>query len=185
LTAEQLIDHAGWEKNAQGIREKNGKLFEVTMLTYKQRPELPVIAEIIQAKLVKLGIKVNIRQVEKIDDALDGEDWDLAMYSMLTAPTGDPQYFLNLFYHSKGAANINGYSSPQLDSIIKQLNRTTEIDKRKQLARQAQRIINQDIPQSFIVHPMINMGIKKKVKGFVPHSVEYYYNFSEIDLQQQ
>ena len=42
-------------------------------------------------------MKVNIRQVENIDDTLVNEDWDLSMYSMLTAHTGDPQYFLEIF----------------------------------------------------------------------------------------
>jgi peptide/nickel transport system substrate-binding protein len=93
----QLLEEEGWKKNEDGIWERQGILFDVTLLTFPQRPELTVMAEAIQSKLLKEGIKVNIRQVENIDEALMNEDWDLSMYSMLTAHTGDPQYFLSIF----------------------------------------------------------------------------------------
>lgn len=87
-TAEQLLTKDGWQKDAQGTWTKQGKPFEVTLLTFPQRPELSVMAEVIQSQLLKEGIQVKIRKVENIDDALTKNDWDFAMYSMLTAHTG-------------------------------------------------------------------------------------------------
>lgn len=181
-SAEEIMAQGGWNKNAEGIWEKNGKSFEVTMLTFPQRPELSVMGEVIQHGLLDKGIKVTIRQVENINDALENEEWDLSMYSMLTAHTGDPQYFLNIFYRSGSESNVSRYVSHPLDRVIDQLNQTMDPAKRIQWAVQAQETINRDLPQSFIVHPKTVFAVRKGVKGFIPHPIEYYYIHSKLDV---
>jgi peptide/nickel transport system substrate-binding protein len=181
-SVEQVMTQGGWQKNTDGIWEKQGKVFEAMLLTYPQRPELSIMAEIIQAELLNVGMKVKIRQVESIDDALTNDDWDLAMYSMLTAHTGDPGYFLNIFYNSNSESNVSRYASNSLDKVIDELNQTSDATKRNELALQAQTIINKDIPQSFIVHPKTIMGARKEVQGFTPNPIEYYYINSQMNL---
>ncbi|WP_046174073.1 ABC transporter substrate-binding protein [Domibacillus indicus] len=178
------MEEEGWQLNADGIWEKQGRLFEVTMLTFPQRPELTVMAEIIQNELLEKGIKAEIRQVENIDEALANDEWDLSMYSMLTAHTGDPQYFLNIFYQSDSASNVSHYASSSLDRLIDQLNQTVDSAKRNQLALQIQEVINTDLPQSFIVYPETVFAARKAVKGFTPHPIEYYYIHSQIDVNE-
>lgn len=184
-TVDELMEQNGWEKNTKGIWEKQGKPFEVKMLTFPQRPELSSMAEIIQNKLLKAGIQVNLRQVENIDEALANEDWDLSMYSMLTAHTGDPQYFLNIFYRSTSDSNISHYVSSSIDSMIDQLNETSDAVKRNGLAVEIQEQVNQDLPQSFIVHPKTVFAVRKGVKGFTPHPIEYYYNHAQVDVKKR
>lgn len=179
---EEIMAQGGWNKNAEGIWEKDGQSFEVTMLTFPQRPELSVMAEVIQHELLEKGIKMVIRQVENIDAALANEDWDLSMYSMLTAHTGDPQYFLNIFYRSGSESNVSRYVSSSVDHAIDQLNQTMDPAKRIQLAVQTQDTINQDLPQSFVVHPKTVFAVRNGVKGFIPHPIEYYYIHSRIDV---
>lgn len=183
-TVDQLIKQEGWKKNKDGILEKQGKPFEVKLLTFPQRPELTIMAETIQNELLKLGIKVSIRQVENIDDALANDSWDISMYSMLTAHTGDPQYFLNIFYQSNSESNVSHYVSSSLERLIDQLNQTTDSTIRNQLAIQIQEIIKRDLPQSFIVHPKTVFGVRNGVKGFSPNPIEYYYIHSQIDINE-
>ncbi len=38
--AQSLLEELGWQKNNQGFLTKDGKIFELTMLTYADRPEL-------------------------------------------------------------------------------------------------------------------------------------------------
>ncbi|UFJ39293.1 ABC transporter substrate-binding protein [Brevibacillus humidisoli] len=183
-TVDQLMKQGGWEKNREGIWEKQGKPFEVKLVTFPQRPELTVMAEIIQNELLKAGILVHIRQVENIDETLEKEDWDLSMYSMLTAHTGDPQYFLNIFYRSTSLSNMSRYVSPVLDSMLDQLNQTTDQAKRNQLAVNIQKQIQQDLPQAFIVHPNTIFAVRRGVKGFTPHPVEFYYIDARLDVNE-
>jgi peptide/nickel transport system substrate-binding protein len=182
-TIDDTMTEAGWEKNALGIWEKEDSLFELKMLTFPQRPELSIMAEIIQHELESEGFKLQIRQVESIDDALAQDDWDLSMYSMLTAHTGDPQYFLNIFYRENSSSNMSHYASKPLEALVDQLNQTTDTDKRTQLAIEAQEIIHRDVPQSFIVHPETIFGMKNEVQGFIAHPIEYYYINPNIYIQ--
>jgi peptide/nickel transport system substrate-binding protein len=181
---DQLIKQEGWKKNKEGLWEKKGQLFEVTMLTFPQRPELTVMAETIQSELLKEGINVSIRQVENIDEALANEEWDLSMYSMLTAHTGDPQYFLNLFYQSTSTANVSHYKSSSVDSKISELNKTVDATERDQLAIEIQNLIHHDVPQSFIVHPKTVFSSRKEVEGFMPHPIEYYYIHPQLNINE-
>lgn len=184
LSSSELLKKAGWKKNEEGIWERQGTIFDVTLFTFPQRPELTVMAEVIQSELLKQGIKVSIRQVENIDEALMNEDWDLSMYSMLTTHTGDPQYFLSMFYQSSSESNISNYESPIVDSKINELNETTDRAKRDQLAIEIQDLIINDVPQSFIVHPKTVFSAKKGVEGFTPHPIEYYYIHSQLDISK-
>lgn len=183
-TVNQLMISEGWKKNANGMWEKDGKEFEATLLSFPQRPELTVMAEVIQSALLVEGMKVNIRQVENIDDTLLNEDWDLSMYSMLTAHTGDPQYFLEIFYQSTSPANLSKYKSESVDQMTHQLSQTTDLEERNQLAINIQEKISEDIPQSFIVFPNTVFAVKKELKGFVAHPIEYYYNNSAVSFQE-
>lgn len=181
-SVDQLMQQEGWAKNAKGMWEKEGKVFEATLVTFPQRPELTVMAEVIQSTLLAEGMKVNIRQVENIDDTLTNEEWDLAMYSMLTAHTGDPQYFLEIFYQSNSPSNVSKYASSSVDQLIKQLSQTTDLKERNQLAIEIQEEINTELPQSFIVFPNTVFGVKENLKGFEAHPIEYYYNNSQVDV---
>ena len=183
-SVDQLMTQEGWKKNTKGMWENEGKVFEATLLTFPQRPELTVMAEVIQSALLAEGMRVNIRQVENIDDTLVNEDWDLSMYSMLTAHTGDPQYFLEVFYQSNSPANLSKYTSKSVDQIIHELSQTTDFEKRNQLAIDIQEKISEDIPQSFIVFPNTVFAVKKELKGFVAHPIEYYYNNAEVSFQE-
>jgi peptide/nickel transport system substrate-binding protein len=152
------------------------------MLTFPQRPELTVMAETIQSSLLKEGIKVKVRSVENIDDVLAEDNWDLSMYSMLTAHTGDPQYFLNLFYNSKSLANVNHYNSAEVDKLLTELNQTSGEKEREEIAIKIGNQINKDIPQSFIVYPNTVFGMNEKVKNFEPSPIEYYYITPNVDV---
>lgn len=58
--ANKLLDNAGWKKQSDGFRYKDGKKFEITLDTYNDRPELPVIATAIQAQLKKIGVDLKL-----------------------------------------------------------------------------------------------------------------------------
>ncbi|YCA42193.1 ABC transporter substrate-binding protein [Bacillus sp. JZ8] len=178
---DSLMKQGGYTKE-DGVWTKGGEPLQLTMLTFPQRPELTVMAETIQSSLLKEGIKVKVRSVENIDDVLAEDNWDLSMYSMLTAHTGDPQYFLNLFYNSKSLANVSHYNSAEVDKLLTELNQTSGEKEREEIAIKIGNQINKDIPQSFIVYPNTVFGVNEKVKNFEPSPIEYYYITPNVDV---
>ncbi|MBU7592755.1 ABC transporter substrate-binding protein [Metabacillus halosaccharovorans] len=183
VSFEQIMHQEGWTKGKDGLWEKNEKVFEATLLSFPQRPELTVMAEVIQSKLLEQGMKINIRQVENIDETLDNEEWDLAMYSMLTAHTGSPNFFLEVFFKSNSSSNKNHFASQQVDEMINELHQSTDTEKRNALAIQIQEEIGKEVPHSYIVYPNTVFAVNKKLKGFEAFSIEYYYNNANVDKE--
>ena len=71
-TARQLLTAAGYEDpNGDGLLEKDGRPLEIVFLTYGQGGFLPPMAEAIQVMLKNIGIKANIRMVERVDAVLE------------------------------------------------------------------------------------------------------------------
>jgi peptide/nickel transport system substrate-binding protein len=58
--ASAIFAREGWKLNKNGVLEKEGKEFELEILTYTSRPDLPVVAQALQEQLAKVGIKVTI-----------------------------------------------------------------------------------------------------------------------------
>ena len=77
--------------------KKDGQKLEIRWLTYPSRQELPLLAESAQATLKEIGMDVQINCTSdnntiRKDPAL----WDVYASAMVTAPTGDPEYFFTL-----------------------------------------------------------------------------------------
>lgn len=181
-TANKLLDEAGWKMNDNNIREKDGKKLEFNCLSYKNRPELPIILEAMQGQLKDIGISMTITNVESISEAFKG-DFEAGIYSMNTAPTGDPQYFLDTVFRTGADSNFGKYSNANLDQLIEELGKTFDVQKRRDIAKEAQQIIIDDANFIFVSYPKSSMAISKEVSGLKLSPVEYYMLDSQVDRQ--
>lgn len=174
--ARQLLGQAGYQDNdGDGFVERDGQTLTMTLLTYRQRPELPPMAEAIQASLKTVGIKVTVRLAEQINAALTQADWDGGMYSNNMAATGDPYASLSRFFTTGGSANRGGYSNPSLDELILQLGHASDRQERERFACGASQIVVDEVAVMPLVYPVINYGVSRKVVGLdEPHPVQFY-----------
>jgi len=58
--ARELLNELGWQRGADGILMRDGRRFELEMITYADRPELIVIATAIQAQWRSVGIDLSV-----------------------------------------------------------------------------------------------------------------------------
>ncbi len=81
--ARKLLADAGWVPGSDGILERDGEKFTVTLRTFPDRPELPILATAIQAKLKELGIAVDVTVGNSSEIPAGHKDGslDLALYS--------------------------------------------------------------------------------------------------------
>jgi peptide/nickel transport system substrate-binding protein len=172
--AKKLLDDAGWAPGSDGIRQKGDTKLEYNFLSYSSRPELPVIMEAVQSQLRDIGIKMEISNVESVEEVMEGGDFDGSIYSFSTAPTGDPQYMLETIFMTGGSGNYGSYSSEQLDALGKKLKSTFDTEERNKIAKEAQQMIIDDAAFAFLVHPKIITATHKNVEGLVITPTEYY-----------
>lgn len=182
--AEKLLDEAGWKPGPDGIRQKGSVKLNFTFLSYKSRPELPVIMETIQSQLKAIGIKIEIINVEEMITSMRDGAFDAGILSFSTAPTGDPQYMLETIFMTGGDNNLGGYSNEKLDELGKKLQFTFVTEERETIAKEAQQVIIDDAAFAFLVYPKIITAIHKDVEGLVITPTEYYFLDSQVGLKK-
>ncbi|ATW27603.1 ABC transporter substrate-binding protein [Candidatus Formimonas warabiya] len=180
--AAKLLDDAGWVLNSEGVRAKGSQKLDIVIKTYSSRPELPQIGQVLQSQLAQIGIKVSVEVVENIDESMSSGNFDAVIYSMNTAVTGDPQYFLNIFFKTGADSNYGKYSNPALDKVIEELGRTFETEKRYQLAQEAQQIILDDAAFVFLIYPKSNLVAKSNISGLSLHPSDFYFLNTQIEV---
>jgi peptide/nickel transport system substrate-binding protein len=181
--AKKYLAEAGYEMK-DGKAVKDGKPLSFTILTYAHRPELPLMAQLLQSNAKELGMTIDIHQVENIDEYLAGDQqWDLATYSLLTAPRGDASYFLNAVYMPDGAMNYGHINNERINAMVEELNRTVDEEQRTELAKSATSIIEEETLHSFIVHPNNFVAYKADVQGWVTSKSEFYMLTKELDVK--
>ncbi len=174
--ARKLLEEAGWTDTDQdGIREKNGKKLTIKWLTYPSRQELPLLAEFAQAALKEIGIEVSINNTADHNRLReDSGAWDVYASAMVTAPTGDPEYFFATHCLDSSTVNNGHYHNSRLESLASELARTFDPDSRSQLAVQMQQVILEDDAFVFCSHLQMSMISRSSVTGLMAHPCDYY-----------
>lgn len=183
--AKTLLEDAGYQLNSNGKLEKNGNVLALKLATYQGRPELPLMAQYLQAEAATIGIDIEIIVIENVDSYLfeQEDEWDMVTYSSLTTPRGDGGYFFNVAYPPDGSLNSGGINIPELNSIIDSLNLTSDQQARNELKKQGVEKIQAQVPQSFIVYPHIVVGVNERVINWKPGAEEYYLITNMLDVK--
>lgn len=182
--AKQLLEQAGWvDSDGDGIREKDGQKLSVRWLTYPGRPELPLLAESAQATLADVGIDVQVNSTANHTSIRkDASAWDIYASALVTAPTGDPEYFFSSTCLSGSSKNFGGYASANLDAMASELHGTFDASKRAELAVSMQKELLSDHGYFFASHLTMGLVSKSNVHGLVAHPCDYYEITVDTDV---
>ncbi len=174
--AGSLLDSAGWVLGSGGTRARNGQPLAFELLTYPQRPELGLLATVIQSELAQIGMAVSIRNVEQITPIVVARDYVATMYRLGTAPTADPGFILNQAYTSWGVDNGQiGYRSDDIDAVTTRLNTMPDPGQRTQIAQEALAILRRDMPTVPLLSPKLHIAFSPRVQGFSYHPFDFYF----------
>lgn len=163
--AEELLAEAGYE---DGVDVE----FWVMPVSRPYMPDPEKVAEIIQNDLAQIGINANIVREEwapYIEKTTEGEH---EMFLLgWSGANGDPDYFLTSLLHSKsiGGENRAFYENEEVDKLLDEAKATVDEDERAELYKEAQQLINEDVPSVFMVHSTPLVGASEVVKNFIPH----------------
>ena len=184
VAAKQLLDESGWtDTDGDGYVDKDGKILALTWLTYTSRQELPLLAESVQASLKELGIKLNVNATDNYNDFLKKGEFDIYAKAMVTAPTGDPQYYFTTNALDESAYNAGGYHSDKLETLAEELRNEFDADKRAELAVSMSQQIIDDNAIIYASHLKMSFVMKKNIKGFTAHPSDYYEITADLEVQ--
>lgn len=143
--ARKLLAEAGWKPGTDGILQKDGRPFTLTVWTYPLETNVRV-AVVLQTQLKKVGIRMNIEQIETatlLARTPKGEhDALLIAYGW---PDADILYY---FFHSSRMASTNRvhFSNAEVDRLLEEGRVTVDPQKRQQLYTQLQELLLSQAP---------------------------------------
>ena len=183
--AAKVLEEAGWkDTDGDGIREKDGKKLTIRWLTYPSRQELPLLAESAQASLKDIGIELDINCTANRRDFLAKmESWDIYASALVTAPSGDPQYFFTTSCLPGMSYNFGAYENAEVTDLIEKMSTEFDPAERGKLAIELQQKILDDNAYVFCSFLQMNMISRAGVTGYTAHACDYYQVTADLDIE--
>lgn len=180
--AKKLLNAAGWiDTDGDGYVDKDGKNLELNYLTYTSRQELPLLAEAAQASLKEIGIKLNVNATDNYKTFLKNGEYDIFSKAIVTAPTGDPEYYFTSHIIDGAIDNAGFYDSEVITQLENDLHNTFGADNRSDIAIKMSQQILDDCALVYASHLRMTFVMKPNVEGFTAHPSDYYEIRPELE----
>ncbi|MBI4237371.1 MAG: hypothetical protein HY696_02985 [Deltaproteobacteria bacterium] len=148
----QLLEEAGWtDHDGDGIRDKNGEPFRFTFLYPGPSRTVDSLSSIIREDLRKVGIIVEVRQMEWTVFLQTTHDHQFD--AVFGGWTGDYESDPHQIWHSSQQAegsNYIGFANPEVDQLIEAARVEFDPAKRNALYHRMDRIIHEEQPCTFL-----------------------------------
>jgi peptide/nickel transport system substrate-binding protein len=144
--------------------------FEFSFKTSPHSPDYVPAAQVIQRQLAKAGITMKIESMEwgaTLKTFRSKTDFQAIAFARIWYP--DPEGYVLDTLHSKGATNAAGYNNPEVDRLIDEQSRTTDMKRRIAIWQELQKIWAQEVPiiWPYAMRTRYNVW-QPAVKGFTP-----------------
>ena len=183
--AERQLADAGWKKDAKNqLRNAQGDAMSLTLLTFPDRPELPMIATALQAQWKKLGIDVKVNIGNSGDIPLAHRDGSLQLglaarnYGNVPDPIG---VLAQDFAPGGGDWGAMGWSSAPLDQAISSLaSGTVAPDAQLPLRREITRILQTELPVIPVTWYQQQVAVSPRIEGVSLDPYERSYRITDM-----
>lgn len=181
--AEQLLDQAGWQKGANGMRAKNGQPLTIPLWIINDSTQT-LTAQILEQQFAKVGIKLDTKPYEETAWFAATRTGDQVAYSVgVFYENADVLYF---YFYSKQqpAPNRFSYSVPEVDQWLVDSRTNPDKNAIAQDYENVQKRLIEDAPAAPLVHLQGTLGKTDAVEGVKVHSSRWLYRMTDIWLKK-
>src|SRR5438094_933011 len=127
-------------------------------------------AEVVQAQLGEAGITVKIKLVDGATQLSDGNSRNFDMISYQWSGRPDPDGNIYQFFKTTPGTSLNwsGISSPQIDALLDRTREVSSQAERKKLYSELTKILQEELPMVYIIHPIEPKAFSPRVQGYEP-----------------
>jgi len=126
--------------------------------------------EVMQAQLVEAGITMKIKMVDAATLLSDGNNKNFEMISYQWSGRPDPDGNTFQFLKTAQGVSLNwsGISSPRIDALLDRTREVSDRAERKKLFSELTRLLHEELPMVFIVHPIEPKAFSPRVQAYDP-----------------
>ena len=151
--AKELLKKAEWKANTKGILEKNGKIFEFSILIRSQNIERYFTIFIEKLKRVGIIAKIESTDLASWSQKIDKYNFDMTWVSWGQGIFKDPEpQWYSEYANQDSQSNIVGFQSKKVDSLIQKQRTEFSIEKRNEMNKQIDKMIYKEHPYVLLWH---------------------------------
>lgn len=185
--ARELLAEAGWRPGNDGILVRDGRRFSITLRTFPDRPELPVIATAVQAKLKDLGIALDVKVGNSSEIPAGHQDGslELGLYARNYALVPDALVTLAEDFGPDGADyGAMGWTSPALASALDTMAGTADTGVLDNGRQQVTDILQNELPVIPVAWYRQSAVVSPRVQGLVLDPLERSWRLTALSWAQ-
>lgn len=179
----ELLTAAGWKEDKKGFLKKDGKLLEMTLVTYSDRPELPVAATALQDQMRNMGIKLNVSIANSSAIPQGHSDGTLDMgllarnYGLISNPLGT---ILLDYGNGGGDWGAMNWENSKMQRMLLELQQTSNKEKQNQFIHDVSRILHEEMPTIPVLSYLHSAALSNDILGFSLDPLERSYRISDL-----
>jgi peptide/nickel transport system substrate-binding protein len=167
LKARALLDSAGWMPGPDGIRVKNGRRLEFSILTPNSSAARHQYAVLLQEAFRRVGASAKLDETDfptyAAKQGAHGFDALMAVYLTDPSPSGFKQSWTTAGI-AKDGSNFPSYSNPAVDALLDSASGAFDAARTKSYARRAFETIIDDAPGIWLYQPLTVAGLHKRIR---------------------
>lgn len=181
--AKKLLDEAGYpDPDGEGPENRFSLIYKTSENQLRKR-----IGEALQHQLKEIGIQVTMRSYEWGTFFSDITKGNFQMYTLEWVGITEPDIFYYIFHSSnippKGA-NRGHYRNPELDKLVEEGRKILDLEKRKTIYSQVQKILAEDVPYVFLWHGTHVVVARDRVQGFVIYPAGDFTSLKSVEIKE-
>lgn len=181
--ARAILAGLGWTPGSDGVLERDGERFSLTLRTYPNRPELPLIAAALQDQWRDIGVelKVSIGNSSDVPGGHQDGTLDLALAARNYGLTPDP--IVNAFDDFRaggGGWGAMNWDAPAVDDALRVALSETDPDARAAAIRAVTGALQAELPVIPVTWSMLTAANAAGLQGVTIDPLERSYGLSQV-----
>lgn len=184
--ARALLAAQGWQAAADGILQRHGERFRLSLITYADRPELFQLATAIQAQWRELGIDVQVSVVNSSDIPAGHHNGTLqvALIARNYGNIADPLGLLLADFGDAGNGDWGamGWHNPELPALLAAQQGERDAARYRANAQRVAQILVDELPLIPLLYYTQQIAVSSRVQGFSFDPYERNYRIAEMSF---
>lgn len=181
--ARSLLTELGWTAGDDDILTRAGERFSLTLRTFPDRPELPLVAAALQDQWKEIGVEltVSVSNYSEIPAGHQDGTLELALFARNYGATADPTGTVQADFGTDGGdwGSMN-WNAPAVAEAISTIAANGDTAVRNPLIKQVASEIHQDLPLLPVAWYQHTISIASELEGVVVDPLERSYGLQAI-----